>query len=52
MNRGYQMRRHARRMRRYGLQPMIFLSPGDRLPDVAAMLIARWPGGIAPNSLR
>ncbi len=26
MTRGYQMRRHARRMRRYGFQPMIFMS--------------------------
>ena len=41
MTRGYQMRRHARRMRRYGLQPMIFISPGDRLPETAAMVLAR-----------
>jgi hypothetical protein len=39
--RGYQMRRHARRMRRYGLQPMIFISPGDRLPETAAVVLAR-----------
>jgi hypothetical protein len=39
--RGYQMRRHARRMRRYGLQPMIFISPGDRLPDTAPVVLAR-----------
>ena len=31
---GYQMRRHARRMRRHGLQPMIIMSPGDRLPGL------------------
>jgi S-DNA-T family DNA segregation ATPase FtsK/SpoIIIE len=42
MTRGYQMRRHARRMRRYGLQPMIVLSPGDRFPDVAVVVISRW----------
>jgi S-DNA-T family DNA segregation ATPase FtsK/SpoIIIE len=42
MTRGYQMRRHARRMRRYGLQPMIFMGPGDQLPEIAAIVIARW----------
>jgi hypothetical protein len=42
MTRGYQMRRHARRMRRYGLQPMIVMSPNDRLPDIAALVIGRW----------
>jgi hypothetical protein len=42
MNRGYQMRRHARRMRRYGLQPMIFMGSGDQLPEIAAVVIARW----------
>ena len=42
MTRGYQMRRHARRMRRYGLQPMIVISPNDRLPDIAALVIGRW----------
>jgi DNA translocase FtsK/SpoIIIE-like protein len=39
--RGYQMRRHARRMRRYGLQSMIFISPSDRLPEIAALVLAR-----------
>jgi FtsK/SpoIIIE family len=39
---GYQMRRHARRMRRYGLQPMIVMSPGDRLPDLVVVVLARW----------
>jgi hypothetical protein len=42
MTRGYQMRRHARRMRRYGLQPMIVMSPGDQLPEIAAVVIAHW----------
>jgi DNA translocase FtsK/SpoIIIE-like protein len=41
MTRGSQMRRHARRLRRYGLQPMIFISPGDRLPETAAVVLAR-----------
>lgn len=36
-----QMRRHARRMRRYGLQPMVVINSGDRMPDVAAAVIAR-----------
>src|SRR5258708_37077863 len=40
MTRPTQMRRHARRMRRYGLQPMIVIG-GDSLPDVAALVIAR-----------
>ncbi|HEU5157316.1 MAG TPA: cell division protein FtsK [Streptosporangiaceae bacterium] len=35
------MRRHARRMRRYGLQPMVVINSGDQLPDVAATLVAR-----------
>jgi S-DNA-T family DNA segregation ATPase FtsK/SpoIIIE len=42
MTKGSQMRRHARRMRRYGLQPMIFISPGDRLPEIAAVVLARF----------
>jgi S-DNA-T family DNA segregation ATPase FtsK/SpoIIIE len=29
-------------MRRYGLQPMIVMSPGDQLPEIAAMVMARW----------
>ena len=36
------MRRTARRMRRYGFQPMMFLNPGDGLPETAAVLIAHW----------
>jgi S-DNA-T family DNA segregation ATPase FtsK/SpoIIIE len=36
------MRRHARRMRRYGLQPMIVMGSGDRLPEVAAVVAFRW----------
>src|ERR1700722_4933609 len=36
-----QLRRHARRMRRYGMQPMIVMGNGDRMPDTAGVIIAR-----------
>jgi hypothetical protein len=36
------MRRTARRMRRYGFQPMMFLNPGDGLPETAAVVLTRW----------
>jgi S-DNA-T family DNA segregation ATPase FtsK/SpoIIIE len=39
--RPYQMRRHARRMRRYGLQPMVVINSGDQLPDLALVLACR-----------
>jgi hypothetical protein len=42
MSRGYQMRRQARRMRRYGIQPMIVMSSDDRFPDIAVLVISRW----------
>jgi hypothetical protein len=42
VTKGYQMRRAARRMRRYGFQPMMFLNPGDGLPETAAVVLARW----------
>ena len=35
------MRRHARRMRRYGLQPMVVINSGDQLPEIAGLLLAR-----------
>ncbi|GAA2608956.1 hypothetical protein GCM10010411_49010 [Actinomadura fulvescens] len=35
------MRHHARKMRRYGLQPMIVINNDDQLPDVAAALTVR-----------
>ncbi|MFG1997791.1 cell division protein FtsK [Spirillospora sp. NPDC048911] len=41
MTRARQMRRHARKMRRYGLQPMIVMNHNDQLPDVAVALIGR-----------
>jgi hypothetical protein len=36
------MRRHARRMRRYGLQPMVVINSGDPLPDLLVVMVARW----------
>jgi S-DNA-T family DNA segregation ATPase FtsK/SpoIIIE len=42
MTRGYQMRRQARRMRRYGFQPMMFVNGAEGLPEVAAVVLARW----------
>src|SRR6266542_2530664 len=37
-----QMRRHGRKMQRYGLQPMVVINGGAPLPDLAIVLIARW----------
>jgi hypothetical protein len=37
-----QMRRHSRRMRRYGLQPMVVINSDRPLPDVVMVLVARW----------
>src|ERR1017187_9550956 len=42
MNGPRQMRRHARRMRRYGMQPMVVINSGDPLPDLVIVLLARW----------
>src|SRR5581483_9053067 len=42
MSRSHQMRRHARRMRRHGLQPMVVINSDDPLPDMVVVLIARW----------
>src|ERR1017187_4122389 len=36
------MRRHAHKMRRYGLQPMVVIKSGDPLPDLVIMTLARW----------
>ena len=38
----HQMRHHVRKMRRYGLQPMTIVNPGDPLPETAAVVIGRW----------
>jgi S-DNA-T family DNA segregation ATPase FtsK/SpoIIIE len=35
------MRRHARRMRRYGLQPMVVMGPNDPLPDLVIVALVR-----------
>ena len=42
VNQRNQMRRHAQKMRRYGIQPMTVISPGDTFPDIAAVLFGRW----------
>ncbi|HUY48101.1 MAG TPA: hypothetical protein VMV92_20630 [Streptosporangiaceae bacterium] len=39
-----QMRRHARRIRRSGLQPMMLITSNDQLPDTALVVIMRWVG--------
>lgn len=36
------MRRQARRMRRYGLQPMVVMNSGDALPDLLIVIVTRW----------
>jgi len=36
-----QLRRHARRLRRDGFQPMMVVNQGDRLPETAAVATAR-----------
>jgi antitoxin (DNA-binding transcriptional repressor) of toxin-antitoxin stability system len=36
------MRRHARRMRRYGMQPMVVINSSDPLPDLLIVILCRW----------
>ena len=36
------MRRHARQARRAGMAPMMVISSGDPLPELVAVIIARW----------
>ena len=38
------LRRHARRIRRSGLQPMMLITSNDQIPDVAIEVLARWVG--------
>src|SRR5215472_5755478 len=38
----YRVRRHARRLRRYGLEPIAIVGPDDPLPEIAAVVIGRW----------
>src|ERR1035437_8063297 len=42
MTKPRQMRRHARKMRRYGLEPMVVINSGDPLPDLVIVLMTRW----------
>jgi FtsK/SpoIIIE family len=42
VNQRSQMRRHAQKMRRYGIQPMTVVNPGDTFPNLAAVLFGRW----------
>jgi hypothetical protein len=37
-----QMRRHARKLSRNGVQPMILITSDDQLPDMIGVLIGRW----------
>ncbi|MFG2085425.1 FtsK/SpoIIIE domain-containing protein [Spirillospora sp. NPDC048824] len=39
--RNQQMKRHARRMRRNGLQPMVVIDSNGQLPDLVAVAVAR-----------
>ena len=36
------MRRTARKMSRYGLQPMVVMNASDRLPDLVIVILVRW----------
>ena len=36
------MRRHARQIRRSGIQPMMVINSGDQFPESAGAIIARW----------
>ena len=36
------MRRQSRQARRAGMQPMMVINPGDPIPELAAVIIARW----------
>jgi hypothetical protein len=42
MTRPSQVRRHASKLRRHGIQPMMVISTGDRLPETAAVVIGHW----------
>jgi hypothetical protein len=42
MTKPSRMRRHARRMRRYGMQPMVVINSGDPLPDLIIVTLTRW----------
>ncbi len=38
------MRRHARQIRRSGMQPLMLINSGDDLPEPASLVLARWLG--------
>jgi hypothetical protein len=42
MNSPRRIRRQARRMRRYGMQPMVVINSGDPLPDLVIATLGRW----------
>ena len=42
MNSPRQMRRHTRRIRRGGMQPMMLINGNDQLPESAALVALRW----------
>ena len=42
MNKPRRMRRHARRIRRGGMQPMMLITGNDQLPETAVVLMLRW----------
>ena len=42
MNSPHRIRRQARRMRRYGMQPMVVINSGDALPDLIIVTLCRW----------
>jgi hypothetical protein len=42
-----QMRRHARRIRRGGMQPMMLIHGNDQLPETAALVALRSGAGVA-----
>jgi hypothetical protein len=41
VTRPWQMRRRARRMRRYGMQPMVVIDHDSQLPDLVVVIVAR-----------
>ena len=47
----HRMRRNARRLRRYGIEPMAIVTDDLDLGSVVAAVITRGCGATAPNSL-
>ncbi|GAA4145304.1 cell division protein FtsK [Actinomadura keratinilytica] len=42
MSQATKMRRHAHKMRRQGIQPVVVIDKDDRFPDIAAVIIGRF----------